>query len=89
VLHHRILGTFRLTLQLLNPSWGVFRLTTPLGLQAIANCSKTGFHSHPVPGISVDCLKGSLGGHVVEILGADFTVVDLQTCNGEDMNCAN
>ena len=58
------------------PSWGVFRLTDPPGLKTVLNCTQTGlFHPHSEPNVYTDALKP---GHVWEIPGLEFEVVDLR-----------
>lgn len=59
-----------------NPSWGVFRLTDPPGMQSVLNCRKTGlFHPHDEADIYTDALRP---GHVFEAEGLEFQVVDLR-----------
>ncbi|GAO46540.1 Mov34-domain-containing protein [Saitoella complicata NRRL Y-17804] len=62
--------------------WGYFRLTKPPGMEVITKCRNTGlFHLHDdVPGgIYTDAGKGDGGGgHVREIGGLRFEVVDLR-----------
>ncbi|MBE7182315.1 MAG: Mov34/MPN/PAD-1 family protein, partial [Terriglobus roseus] len=58
------------------PSSGVFRLTDPPGLKHILGCTKTGiFHPHEVSNLYTDALKP---GHVCELPGLEFEVVDLR-----------
>jgi STAM-binding protein len=62
------------------PSWGVFRLTDPPGLKTILNCRQTGlFHPHGEANVYTDAMKP---GHVVEVKGLDFEVVDLRPGKG-------
>jgi len=59
-----------------NPSWGVFRLTDPPGMQSVLNCRQTGlFHPHNEPNIYTDALRP---GHVFEAEGLEFQVVDMR-----------
>jgi len=59
-----------------NPSWGVFRLTDPPGMQSVLNCRKSGlFHEHDEQKIYTDALRP---GHVFEAEGLEFEVVDLR-----------
>ncbi|EHK99645.1 putative AMSH-like protease sst2 [Glarea lozoyensis 74030] len=59
-----------------NPSWGVFRLTDPPGMQSVLNCRKTGlFHPHDEANVYTDALRP---GHVCEAEGMEFSVVDLR-----------
>ncbi|TVY21500.1 AMSH-like protease sst2, partial [Lachnellula arida] len=59
-----------------NPSWGVFRLTDPPGMQSVLNCRKTGlFHPHDEENVYTDALRP---GHVFEAKGLEFEVVDLR-----------
>ena len=61
-----------------DPSWGIFRLTVPPGKQVIVSCKQSGiFHPHEnvEGGLYTDAGRP---GHVVEIEGVDFTVVDLR-----------
>jgi STAM-binding protein len=56
--------------------WGVYRLTDPPGKKAILSCELPGlFHPHQVDNIYTDALKP---GHVVELTGMEFEVVDLR-----------
>jgi STAM-binding protein len=56
--------------------WGIYRLTDPPGKKAILNCELPGlFHPHEVDNIYTDALKP---GHVVELTGMEFEVVDLR-----------
>lgn len=61
--------------------WGVFRLTDPPGVGVVRKCEKVGvFHPHDVPpgggGLYTDCVGRP--GHVVEVEGLGFEVVDLR-----------
>ncbi len=56
--------------------WGAYRLTDPPGKKVILNCEKPGiFHPHDVENIYTDAMKP---GHVVELKGMEFEVVDLR-----------
>lgn len=56
--------------------FGVYRLTDPPGKMAILQCEKPGiFHPHDVDNIYTDAMRP---GHVMEIEGMDFEVVDLR-----------
>lgn len=56
--------------------WGVYRLTDPPGKMAILQCDKPGiFHPHDVDNIYTDAMRP---GHVMEISGMDFEIVDLR-----------
>ena len=56
--------------------WGVFRLTDPPGLKTVLNCTQTGlFHPHVESDIYTEALRP---GHVVEVDGLDFEIVDLR-----------
>ena len=56
--------------------WGAYRLTDPPGKKVVLNCEKPGiFHPHEVDNIYTDALKP---GHVVELKGMEFEVVDLR-----------
>lgn len=56
--------------------WGVYRLTDPPGKKTILNCDQPGiFHPHDVENIYTDALRP---GHVVEVKGMEFEVVDLR-----------
>ncbi|KAK4943788.1 hypothetical protein LTR10_016691 [Elasticomyces elasticus] len=56
--------------------WGVYRLTDPPGKKTILNCNQPGiFHPHDVENIYTDALRP---GHVVEVKGMEFEVVDLR-----------
>lgn len=56
--------------------WGVYRLTDPPGKMAILQCDKPGiFHPHDVDNIYTDAMRP---GHVTEIAGMDFEIVDLR-----------
>jgi STAM-binding protein len=56
--------------------WGIYRLTDPPGKKVILNCEKPGiFHPHDVDNVYTDALKP---GHVVELKGMEFEVVDLR-----------
>ncbi|KAH8687316.1 endosome-associated ubiquitin isopeptidase-like protein [Tricladium varicosporioides] len=58
------------------PSWGVFRMTDPPGMQAVLNCRKTGlFHPHDETNIYTDALRP---GHVFEAEGMEFEVIDMR-----------
>ncbi|CAG8979725.1 hypothetical protein HYALB_00012371 [Hymenoscyphus albidus] len=59
-----------------DPSWGIFRLTDPPGMQSVLSCRKTGlFHPHDERNIYTDALRP---GHVFEAEGLGFEVVDLR-----------
>jgi len=59
-----------------NPSWGVFRLTDPPGMQSVLNCRQTGlFHPHAETNVYTDAIRP---GHVFEAFGLEFEVVDLR-----------
>ena len=56
--------------------WGVFRLTDPPGMKTVLNCTQSGlFHPHVESHIYTEALRP---GHVVEVDGLDFEVVDLR-----------
>ncbi|KAL6721069.1 hypothetical protein ACLMJK_000169 [Lecanora helva] len=56
--------------------WGVFRLTDPPGMKTVLNCTQTGlFHPHAESNIYTEALRP---GHVVEVDGLDFELVDLR-----------
>ena len=56
--------------------WGVFRLTDPPGMKTVLNCTQTGlFHPHAEDHIYTEALRP---GHVVEVDGLEFDVVDLR-----------
>jgi len=56
--------------------WGVFRLTDPPGMKTVLNCAQTGlFHPHAESHIYTEALRP---GHVVEVDGLKFEVVDLR-----------
>lgn len=56
--------------------WGVYRLTDPPGKMAILQCNKPGlFHPHDVDNLYTDAMRP---GHVMEITGMDFEIVDLR-----------
>ena len=56
--------------------WGVFRLTDPPGMKTVLNCAQTGlFHPHAETHIYTEALRP---GHVVEVDGLEFDVVDLR-----------
>ena len=56
--------------------WGAYRLTDPPGKKAVLNCEKPGiFHPHEVDNIYTNAMKP---GHVVELKGMEFEVVDLR-----------
>ena len=60
------------------PAWGVFRLTDPPGVQVLLDCKKDGlFHLHDEGAGSLyrDALRP---GHVFELEGLDFELVDLR-----------
>jgi len=62
------------------PSWGIFRLTDPPGLKTVLNCRQTGiFHPHAESNVYTDALKP---GHVWELPGLEFEVVDLRPGKG-------
>jgi len=59
--------------------WGVYRLTDPPGKMAILQCDKPGiFHPHDVDDIYTNAMRP---GHVMEISGMDFEIVDLRHSN--------
>ncbi|KAF2835848.1 hypothetical protein M501DRAFT_941132 [Patellaria atrata CBS 101060] len=59
-----------------NPAWGVFRLTDPPGMKTVLNCRQTGlFHPHGESNIYTDATRP---GHVCELKGLEFEVVDLR-----------
>ncbi|KAF2400052.1 Mov34-domain-containing protein [Trichodelitschia bisporula] len=59
-----------------DPSYGVFRLTAPPGLKSVLNCRQTGlFHPHPEPNVYTDAMRP---GHVMELAGLEFDIVDLR-----------
>ena len=56
--------------------WGVFRLTDPPGMKTVLSCTQTGlFHPHAESHIYTEALRP---GHVVEVDGLEFEVVDLR-----------
>ena len=56
--------------------WGVFRLTDPPGMKTVLNCTQSGlFHPHAESHIYTEALRP---GHVVEVDGLEFEVVDLR-----------
>ncbi|KAF8250350.1 hypothetical protein K440DRAFT_597928, partial [Wilcoxina mikolae CBS 423.85] len=58
------------------PSWGVFRLTDPPGVQTIVNCRQGGlFHPHGEESVYTDAMRP---GHVCEVKDMGFDVVDLR-----------
>ncbi|CAM1508863.1 Fc.00g026020.m01.CDS01 [Cosmosporella sp. VM-42] len=60
------------------PSWGIFRLTNPPGLDHILNCNhKDTFHQHAIDNIYREAEQPS--GHVYESDKLDFYVHDLRT----------
>jgi len=62
------------------PSWGIFRLTDPPGLKTVLNCRQTGiFHPHAESNVYTDALKP---GHVWELPGLEFDLVDLRPGKG-------
>lgn len=62
------------------PSWGIFRLTDPPGLKTVLNCRQTGiFHPHAESNVYTDALKP---GHVWELPGLEFELVDLRPSKG-------
>ncbi|KAH0536336.1 hypothetical protein FGG08_006790 [Glutinoglossum americanum] len=59
-----------------DPSWGIFRLTDPPGMQTVLKCQQTGlFHPHGEENVYTDALRP---GHVFEAHGMEFEVVDLR-----------
>ncbi|KAI5249134.1 JAB1/MPN domain-containing protein [Aureobasidium subglaciale] len=59
-----------------SPDHGIFRLTDPPGKEAILNCHKPGiFHPHDEGNLYTDALRP---GHVSELSGLQFQVVDLR-----------
>ncbi|KAK0611201.1 hypothetical protein B0T14DRAFT_500354 [Immersiella caudata] len=59
------------------PSWGIFRLTSPPGLPYILSCNQgNAFHPHSIDNIYTDA--GAPGGHVYESDQLDLRVVDLR-----------
>ncbi|KAF2815287.1 uncharacterized protein BDZ99DRAFT_485665 [Mytilinidion resinicola] len=57
-----------------DPSWGIFRITDPPGMKTLLNCGQSGlFHPHNVDNIYTDASKP---GHVHELSGLDFQIVD-------------
>ncbi|KAI9775761.1 MAG: hypothetical protein M1839_000889 [Geoglossum umbratile] len=59
-----------------DPSWGIFRLTDPPGVQSLLKCQQTGlFHPHGEDNVYTDALRP---GHVFEAAGMGFEVVDLR-----------
>jgi STAM-binding protein len=58
------------------PSYGTFRLTDPPGLRTILDCRQTGlFHPHGEGNVYTDAMRP---GHVQELAGLGFEVVDLR-----------
>lgn len=69
-------GVFILIISI-SSRWGVFRLTDPPGLKSILNCTQTGlFHPHSESHLYTDAKKP---GHVLELPGLDYSVVDLRS----------
>jgi STAM-binding protein len=59
-----------------NPDWGIFRLTSPPGLEHVLKCERKGlFHPHEETNLYTDA---SRPGHVVEGPGLNFEIVDLR-----------
>ncbi|KAI4758879.1 JAB1/MPN domain-containing protein [Aureobasidium sp. EXF-3400] len=59
-----------------DPDHGIFRLTDPPGKQAVLNCTKPGlFHPHDTDNLYTDATRP---GHVSELAGLQFQVVDLR-----------
>lgn len=59
-----------------NPSWDIYRLTDPKGVNVIKECPKSSFHPHPENDIyasSRDC------GHVTLVNQMPFKIVDLRS----------
>ena len=62
--------------ELINYSWGIFRLTDPPGMTSVLNCTQKGlFHPHDETNIYTDALRP---GHVFEAKGLEYDVVDLR-----------
>jgi len=60
-----------------HPSWGIFRLSHPPGLDYILNCAHSDtFHTHNVDNIYLNA--GQPDGHVYESRSLEFEVVDLR-----------
>lgn len=57
-----------------SPSWGVFRLTDPPGMDSIKNCPKSGFHPHT----EEDLYKSAYPGHVSFKSQLSFHTKDLR-----------
>jgi STAM-binding protein len=59
-----------------SPDVGVFRLTDPPGLKTILGCRQSGlFHPHEVENVYCDATRP---GHVAELEGLEFELVDLR-----------
>lgn len=59
----------------------MFRLTNPPGVKVISDCRERSlFHPHDVSGNEIyrDCWRETSDGHVREVSGAKFEVVDLR-----------
>ncbi|KAA8901395.1 hypothetical protein FN846DRAFT_122023 [Sphaerosporella brunnea] len=62
-----------------DPSWGVFRLTDPPGVQTIISCRQKGlFHPHGKDNIYTDAMRP---GHVCIVEEMGFDIVDLRKGN--------
>ncbi|CUS12269.1 unnamed protein product [Tuber aestivum] len=58
------------------PSWGVFRLTSPPGIETIKTCRQDSlFHPHGELNVYTDAMRP---GHVIEVREMGFDVVDLR-----------
>ncbi|KAL1305995.1 hypothetical protein AAFC00_004128 [Neodothiora populina] len=63
-----------------SPDHGIFRLTDPTGKNAILSCNQPGiFHPHAQTNLYTDALRP---GHVCELDGLQFEVVDLRAGRG-------
>lgn len=58
-----------------DPSWGIFRLTDPSGINIIKACPKTGFHPHPEPNLYKSAHNP---GHIMLRTDIPFSVEDLR-----------
>ena len=61
------------------PSWGIFRLTNPPGLEQMLSCEKTDtFHQHDVPAEKLYIQAGHPPGHVYVNKRLEYKVHDLR-----------
>lgn len=64
-----------------DPSWDIYRLTDPKGVNVIKKCPKTSFHPHPETDIYASSVRH---GHVTMTNKMPFKVVDLRSITPED-----